>query len=1126
MAKAITYFTDTPAEGLSLDLPSLLQTMPWAVLLLDAAGIVRLANAAVAAVWGLAPAVLQGSQLGELLPAATYPALHALLAAPAPAHGECYLPHCAQWLALSTAQLPQGLALYGHDITALRRTEAEAHEQAHLLASISNATPDLIYITDLQTHSVSYASGHVQALLGYSPAQLYAQGPAAFGHILHPDDQALRLAHLQACVLLPDEQLLTQDVRLRLGDGRYHWFRLRDRAFRRGADGRVSHSIGIAQDVQAEREATDRLHQHHELLLGVFASAQVGLSYQQAVRDEQGQLLDFRLQTLNSASLVADHQSGLGQGELLSEALPHLRQHELWGKFTEALATGQPMRLETHYQHAQLSAWLDVSITPLGDGLILSSLDISARKQAELELQHKNSILEAVYGAALTGIQVLQSVRDAAGELVDFEWVYATRAAEALLGQGPLVGRQQAATLAPTPPLATWAQQQQVVATGQPAEHEMPYPLPSSCTWLRVLLVPFGDGLVLAHEDITARKTEEATMRASRQQLQQTLDALPQIVWTRLPNGQLGTFNARWYAYTGLSVAQSQADGWQAALHPDDLPRLLAGRSKANLDGTSRTVEVRVQRHDGRYRWHLCQVVPLYHEAGELLYWVGSATDIDDRKQTETELQENKHLLEAVFHTSPQAFALTKSVRNATGDIVDFSFLWTNEKCRALLHGHDLTGLRLLADVAPRFLTTGIFDKLVASLHTGQLVEEEAPYAAAGPAQWLRWTAARLGDGNFLTLEDITARKLADLERRHGQELLQAVFDSTTDGIEVFKSVRNAQGELIDFEWVLHNQVSQRLLGRTDLVGKRWLAELPGMAELGVFGRHRRVADHGEVAELEWHYQGEELRGWFHSVAVQLGDGLLVTWQDITARKRQQAETLRLQLTQQQQLAQAVLEAEENEKRRIAESLHNGLGQLLYATKLSLAQLDPAQPIAFAATLHKTSELLSTAIGQTRTLSHELMPQILADFGLEVAIQDICTTCSMGVLRMRSRVDDVPPRLSPHLALALYRMAQELANNIVKHSQATRASLQLLGQADGTIELRADDNGVGFVPNLPQVGRPGIGLQALHDRVRLLRGTLHLLPTPAQGTQVIIRLPWAVPTAAATSTTPVYLTSS
>lgn len=1122
MAKAITCFADTPAEAPALDLPSLLQTMPWAVLLLDAAGTVHLANAAAAAVWGLAPAVLQGSQLGTLLPAATHPALHALLAAPAPAQGECYLPHCAQWLALSTAQLPQGLALYGHDITALRRTEAEAHEQAHLLASISNATPDLIYIINLQDNTLEYAGGRAQALLGYSPAQLCAQGPAALEHLVHPDDQAPHRAHLHTCTSLPNEQLLTQDVRLRLGDGRYHWFRLRDRAFRRGTDGRVSHSLGIAQAVQAEYEATDRLHQHHELLLGVAASAQVGLSYQQAMRDEQGQLLDFRLQTLGSASLAPAHQPEPGPGELLSEALPHLRQHELWGKLAAALASGQPARLETHYQHAQLAAWLDVAITPLGDGLLLSSLDISARKQAERELQRKNRILEAVHGAALVGIQVLQCVRDAAGGLVDFEWVYATRAAEALLGRGPLVGRRQA-TLAPTPPLATWAQQQQVVATGQAAEYETPYPLPGSSTWLRVLLVPFGDGLVLAHEDITARKTEEATVRASRQQLQQMLDVLPQIVWTRLPGGRVGTFNARWYAYTGLSENQSQGDGWQVALHPHDLPQLLAGRRQSDRDGTSRAVEVRVRRHDGRYRWHLCQVVPLYHEAGALLHWVGSATDIDDRKQTETELQENKHLLEAVFHTSPQAFALTKSVRNAAGDIVDFSFLWTNEKCRALLHGYDLTGQHLLADVAPRFAAAGIFDKLVASLTTGQLVDEEAPHATTGPAQWLRWTAARLGDGNFLTLEDITARKLADLERRHGQELLQAVFNSTTDGIEVFRSVRNDQGELLDFEWVLHNQVSQRLLGRTDLVGKRWLAELPGMAVLGVFERHRRVADHGEVAELEWYYEGEELRGWFHSVAVPLGDGLLVTWQDITARKRLQAETLRLQLTQQQQLAQAVLEAEENEKRRIAESLHNGLGQLLYATKLSLAQLDPAQPAAaFAATLHKTSQLLSTAIGQTRTLSHELMPQILADFGLEVAIQDICTTCSVGALHLRCRVDDVPPRLSPHLALALYRMAQELANNIVKHAQATRASLQLLGQADGTIELRADDNGVGFVPGQYRAGRPGIGLQALHDRVRLLRGTLHLHPTPGQGTRVIICLPWAAPTAATSAAPPDY----
>jgi len=226
-------------------------------------------------------------------------------------------------------------------------------------------------------------------------------------------------------------------------------------------------------------------------------------------------------------------------------------------------------------------------------------------------------------------------------------------------------------------------------------------------------------------------------------------------------------------------------------------------------------------------------------------------------------------------------------------------------------------------------------------------------------------------------------------------------------------------------------------------------------------------------------------------------------WRDITERKRlQQADR-----DQQQALAEMVLAAEESEKRRIAESLHNGLAQQLYATKLSLSQLQAQQcrddPKAFAEVHHKASQLLATAIGQTRTLSHELIPRTLQDFGLEVAIQDICNDYSIAPLRMRCSVQDVPQGLPPHLLLALYRMAQELANNIVKHAQATQATLRIY--LDGpNLVLQAEDNGIGF-DKAHAAQSKGLGWQTLQDRVHLLQGTLIL--ERRHGTQVTIRLP-------------------
>jgi two-component system NarL family sensor kinase len=83
-------------------------------------------------------------------------------------------------------------------------------------------------------------------------------------------------------------------------------------------------------------------------------------------------------------------------------------------------------------------------------------------------------------------------------------------------------------------------------------------------------------------------------------------------------------------------------------------------------------------------------------------------------------------------------------------------------------------------------------------------------------------------------------------------------------------------------------------------------------------------------------------------------------------------------------------------------------------------------------------------------------------------------------------------------------MAQELANNIVKHAHATKASLQVL-QHNQTLELRADDNGIGFEQSSSKQRNKGVGMQGLRDRVQLLSGTLSMLDD--QGTHVVIRLP-------------------
>ncbi|TVT40611.1 PAS domain S-box protein [Hymenobacter setariae] len=356
-----------------------------------------------------------------------------------------------------------------------------------------------------------------------------------------------------------------------------------------------------------------------------------------------------------------------------------------------------------------------------------------------------------------------------------------------------------------------------------------------------------------------------------------------------------------------------------------------------------------------------------------------------------------------------------------------------------------------------------------------------------------------------LVLLDVTASRAARDELARSEARFRATFEQSRDGMLLLD-----QHHFVDVNdaalWMMRRTHRHQVVGHH--VAEFWPEYQPGgRRSMDMLSDCLARARTEGWCRLEWvRYDSAGQIAWdeiaFSPILVNGQSLVHGTWRDITDLKRMQ----QAKLDQQQQLAQAVLATEEGEKHRIAESLHNGLAQLLYAAKLSLEQLEAEQcqqdPKAFTRAQLKVASLLASAITQTRTLAHELVPRTLEDFGLEAAIQDICTDYSLSPLRLTCHLPDLPAGLPSHLALALYRMAQELANNIVKHAHATQAKLSIIAD-DQTIELRAEDNGVGFAANSQS---KGLGWQALQDRVRLLNGTLHLATQPGH-TCVTIALP-------------------
>ncbi|MCW2964499.1 MAG: Sensor protein [Actinomycetia bacterium] len=123
--------------------------------------------------------------------------------------------------------------------------------------------------------------------------------------------------------------------------------------------------------------------------------------------------------------------------------------------------------------------------------------------------------------------------------------------------------------------------------------------------------------------------------RASAERYRQLADAMPQIVWTSDNVGNATYYNRRWFEYTGMTDREVDATAWSRVTHPDDLPEAIARREQTLADGSVFEVEYRFRSADGTYRWHLGRALPIRDDAGEIDFWIGTATDIDDRKRIE-----------------------------------------------------------------------------------------------------------------------------------------------------------------------------------------------------------------------------------------------------------------------------------------------------------------------------------------------------------------------------------------------------------------------------------------------------------------------------------------------------------
>lgn len=214
-----------------------------------------------------------------------------------------------------------------------------------------------------------------------------------------------------------------------------------------------------------------------------------------------------------------------------------------------------------------------------------------------------------------------------------------------------------------------------------------------------------------------------------------------------------------------------------------------------------------------------------------------------------------------------------------------------------------------------------------------------------------------------------------------------------------------------------------------------------------------------------------------------------------------------------QQLAQRVVQSQEDERARLSRELHDGVSQLLVSVKL-LIETAIERLHAGAADAERAKPLLATALErinhvfvEVRRMSHALRPALLDDLGLPAALELLARQMhDNSGLQVALTVNGTPHALTSDQSTALYRIAQEGLTNVLRHARARSAGIELRYDADQTI-LAIHDNGIGFdVADVQQDPDRGIGLRNMNERMAALQGTLTVTSGPL-GTHVVASLP-------------------
>ncbi len=533
-------------------------------------------------------------------------------------------------------------------------------------------------------------------------------------------------------------------------------------------------------------------------------------------------------------------------------------------------------------------------------------LEQARRKQEEIQktIEEQSAILRSFYNSCPLLMGVEELVED------DINMISYNHASLSVLFEEitPIPGNSCQTGVADIRPSSEifqlWLSRYRQAQTEQrPIQFEYQYQVDDKTYWFLAIVSFLGFSpqrcprFSYVVEDISDRKQHELELKQVKEQLELVIEAASEGFWEIDYRSGHFYYSSHWKEMLGYQDHEldNSENTWRDLIIPeelDEVSQLLEDYKTGKTDEFIKTI--RFCHKDGSIRYMYCRAIAVKNSSGQVLRIIGSNLDITNLKKTEIALQKSEQSYRTIVENSEEGIWVVNAKAQTT---------FVNSRLLEML---GYSEEELLSQSFLNFMA--LEDQEIAKEHLQQrnLRPSESHISKFrrkdGSILWARVSTNTHHDaegnpcGAIGLLTDMTQMIQYQEALETSQMKLSSILDSSLDGMMAFRSVRDEQGQIIDFEWLLSNPAACDLVQRSkeELIGRRLLVEMPGNREEGLFDDYVNVVESGKPYTRQFHYNHEGINYWFENVSVKLGDGFVVTFRDVTAAKKSEQKLQQL----------------------------------------------------------------------------------------------------------------------------------------------------------------------------------------------------------------------------------------